>query len=452
MESLAIRYARFCVETRYETLPEPVIKQGKKLLLDLLGVALAGYALMEFPRMMATYLKELGGRGEATIFQTPGKYPAVHAAMANAACAHALDMDDGHRFAASHPGTVVIPAALAATEMAGASTRDLLAGIVAGYEVMIRLGMAINPSSLNRGFHTTGITGVFGAAGAAARILGLSLDEAASGLGLAGLQASGLLQVNHDAQGAKVKPINPARAASSGILAATLARRGAKGPLGILEGEDGLLRAVADDVKADLLTEGLGEEYEILRTYLKLHAACRHAHAPLDAALTALRQVPEGVSDLQAVVVETYAAAVRLAGIPHVTTPSAGKFSIPFSVALALHRGSASAADFDETAVADSSVQDLARRVELRVSPEWERLYPQKRGAKVTLITRGGRSYIASVELAKGEPENPATWDEILDKFKANARFVLSDGGCRELSDAVMDLENRELADIVRWL
>lgn len=445
-------YARFCVEMRYEDLPQAVIQQGKMLLLDLLGVSLAGYGLMEFPRTIATYLKELGGRPEATIFQTPGKFPAVHAAMANAACAHALDMDDGHRFAASHPGTVVIPAALAAAEMAQASTRDLLAGIVAGYEVMIRLSMAINPSSLNRGFHATGITGAFGAAGAAARILGLSTEEAAGGFGLAGLQASGVLQVNHDVQGAKVKPINPARAASSGILAAVLAQRGARGPLQILEGEDGLLRAVADNVKANLLTEGLGEEYEILRTYLKLHAACRHAHAPLDAALAALRQVPKGVSDIQAVVVETYPAAVRLAGIPHATTPSAGKFSIPFSVALLLHRGSAGAADFNETAVADTAIQELARKVELRVSPYWEQLYPEKRGAMVTLITREGRSHTASVDLAKGEPENPATWEEILDKFRANARVVLSDEGCRALGDAVLDLENRDLTDVVRWL
>ncbi len=447
-----MKYARFCLETRYEALPEAVIQQAKMLLLDLLGVALAGYGLMEFPRMLAAYLEELGGRPEATIFQTHGRFPAVHAAMANAACAHALDMDDGHRFAASHPGTVVIPAALAAAEMAEASTRDLLTGIVAGYEVMIRLSMAINPSSLNRGFHTTGIAGVFGAAAAAARILGLSQEDTAGSLGLAGLQASGLLQVNHDVQGAKVKPLNPARAASSGILSALLARRGARGPVQILEGEDGLLRAVADDVKADLLTQGLGEHYEILRTYLKLHAACRHAHAPLDAAVAAMRQVPGGVSDIQAALVETYSAAVRLAGIPHATTPSAGKFSIPFSVALALYRGSAAAADFNETTVADSAIQELASRAKVRVSPEWERLYPHKRGATVTLITRGGGSHVVSVELAKGEPENPATWEEIMHKFRANARVVLSEEGCRQLADTVLDLENRELGEVVRWL
>ena len=117
MNGLSSIYADFILGTRYDQLKQEVILQAKKLILDLVGVSLAGYKLMEFPRLVVSYMESLGGSAEASIFQTKKKFPAVNAALANAACAHALDMDDGHRFAALHPGTVIIPTALAATEL-----------------------------------------------------------------------------------------------------------------------------------------------------------------------------------------------------------------------------------------------------------------------------------------------------------------------------------------------
>ncbi|MCG6533258.1 MAG: MmgE/PrpD family protein [Syntrophales bacterium LBB04] len=207
------------------------VQQTKKVVLDLIGVSLAGYRTMAFPKIVVDYVLDLGGKPEATVIHAKRKIPAIHAVLANASCAHALDMDDGHRFAASHPGAVIIPAAIAAAELAGASTKTLIAGIVAGYEIMIRIGRAINPSSLNRGFHITGITGPFGAAGAAANIMDLTREETIAAMGIAGLQASGLIQVNHEEEGSMVKPINPARAASSGLLSCILAKKGAHGPI-----------------------------------------------------------------------------------------------------------------------------------------------------------------------------------------------------------------------------
>jgi 2-methylcitrate dehydratase PrpD len=210
MKTISETYADFIVHTRFEDLGPEVVQQAKKLILDLVGVALAGYAIMEFPRMVVSYFADLGGKPEATLFQTKKKFPAINAAFANASCAHALDMDDGHRFGALHPGVAIVPAALAAAELARAHPKALLAGMVAGYEIMIRLGAAITPSSLNRGFHITGITGVYGAAAACAKIMNLNQEETAGALGMAGLQASGLIQVNHEVEGAKVKPLNPA--------------------------------------------------------------------------------------------------------------------------------------------------------------------------------------------------------------------------------------------------
>ena len=187
MQLLSSVYAEFVTKTRYEELDAEVVQQAKKLLLDGLGVSLAGYRLMEFPRIVVDYMAELGGKEEATLIGRKMRIPAINALFGNASCAHALDMDDGHRFGAVHPGTVIIPSALAVAEMAGADPKALIAGIVVGYEVMIRLAMAMVPSSLTRGFHITGITGPFGAAAAAGKIMGLTREQMAGAFGMAGL-------------------------------------------------------------------------------------------------------------------------------------------------------------------------------------------------------------------------------------------------------------------------
>jgi 2-methylcitrate dehydratase PrpD len=452
VETVSSIYAGFATGTRFEELSSETVQQTKKVILDLIGVSLAGYWAMAFPKMVVDYFLEIGGKEEATVIQGKKKIPVPHAAFANAACAHALDMDDGHRFAASHPGVVVIPAAIAAAELVGASTKKLITGIVVGYEVMIRIGKAITPSSLNRGFHITGITGPFGAAAAAANIMGLTRDETIAAMGMAGLQSAGLIQVNHEVEGSMVKPLNPARASSSGLLSCILARKGARGPLEIFEGQDGYLKAFAEGVKPDRLTQELGRDYEISKVYLKLYSACRHAHAPLDAAFEAFRKSEGKIEEIDKIIVETYSAAVRLAGIPHATTPSAGRFSIAFSVALALVKGDAGADKYCEDNIRDRSIQDLAGKVELVSSEKWEALYPQKRGATVTIVNRSGGSVSSEVNLAKGEPENPASWDEITRKFFANATQLLSREEAEQLADGIIRLEEITVEEMVGFL
>ncbi len=452
MEKISAIYADFIIRTRFESLSSETVQQTKKAILDLIGVSLAGYHAMAFPKMMVDYLLELGGKPEATVIQGKQKIPAVHAALANASCAHALDMDDGHRFAASHPGAVIIPAAVAATEMTGSSTKALITGIVLGYDVMIRIGKAITPSSLNRGFHITGITGPFGAAAAGAKIMGLTREETISAVGMAGLQSAGLIQVNHEVEGSMVKPLNPAKASASGLLSCILAKRGARGPLQIFEGEDGYLKAFADEVKREILTQDLGRGYEISKTYFKLYSACRHAHAPIDAAFEAFWKSGVKVEEIDKIMVETYPAAVRLAGIPHATTPSAGRFSIPFSVALALVKQDAGADKYCEENVTDRTIQNLAGKVEMVASGKWEQVYPAKRGATVSIVDKAGRSVSAEVDLAKGEPENPASWEEIYRKFVTNSTQVISKAGAERLGEVINNLEQSSIEDLAKLI
>jgi 2-methylcitrate dehydratase PrpD len=452
VETVSSSYADFILSTHYHQLKPEVIQQVKKLILDLIGVSLAGYRSMEFPRTVVQYMEGLGGAPEAIIFQTKKKFPAINSVFANATCAHAIDMDDGHRFGALHPGTVIIPVALAATELYKASTKDLITGVVVGYEVMIRVGAAINPSSLNRGFHATGITGTFGAAAAAASIMKLGRDEIIGALGMAGLQSAGVLQINHDVEGAKVKPINPARAATSGLFSCIMAQRGAKGPRKIFEGEDGFLKAFTDEVKKDLLTKDLGKTFEICNTYIKLYAACRHVHACVDAALQAFERNPIEISEIKKISVETYPVAIRLCGITEVTTPSAARFSIPFSVALALVKKDAGTDKYVEENICDESIQRLSRKVDLSVDSKWEKLYPEKRGATVRIIDQMNREWASEVDLAKGEPENPVSWKELYSKFFLNATLLLPEDEVQKIGEVIMNLDCVTITDLTNLI
>jgi len=447
---LSSRYSDFILGTNYDGLPDEVTWEAKKRVLDLIGVALAG-STQEFPRIVINYLQELGGKPEASIINAKAKFPAPSAALANGVCAHALEMDDGHRYAAFHPGACIVPSALAATEMWRASSKDLIAGVVAGYEVSIRIARAINPSHLNRGFHTTGTVGTFGAAAAAGKIMGLSTQEMISAFGIAGLQGAGLLEIVHD--GSMAKPINPGKAAMGGLLAAILAKRKTAGPQAVFEGKDGFIRAMADEIQESLLTHGLGEVFEIRNSYIKFHASCRHTHATIDSALEICREYQISAEQIDKVSVETYRVALHICGnITHPATVSAAKFSLPFTVALAISKGNVDVDKFSMDNISDEKVQQLAGKVGVTLSKEWEKLYPDKRGATVHILTSDGRIYSSSVALAKGEPENPATLDDLYNKFHTNATRVLSGEEAITLRNNIMTLESLPIAHVTSLL
>ncbi|MBI2321396.1 MAG: MmgE/PrpD family protein, partial [Chloroflexi bacterium] len=355
-------------------LPPQVLAQAKWAVLDLLGVAIGG-ADLPFAQTVRGYLAELGGKPESTVIGCADRLPAPSAALLNAVCGHTLDMDDGHRYANGHPGVVTIPAALAAGEVADASGRDLLAAVVAGYEVFVRVATAINPAHLRRGFHTTGTVGPLAAAAAAGRVLGLDAARLAHALGIAAVQFGGLLIVLND--GAPLKPLHPGKAAAAGVLSAALAARGAEGPRAALEGADGYCTALAGVAPDERLAADLGQRFAIREIYFKLYAACRHTHPALDLALDLRLRHALRAAEIDAIHVATYAVADKLTGrtcAPE--TVSAAKFSLPFSLALAFARGSAGAAAYTPASLADEELRALARRVTIEVDAALDARYP----------------------------------------------------------------------------
>lgn len=424
-------------------LPDTVSVRVKLAMLDFLGVALAGLDLPA-ATLIRGLVAQQGGSAESTALGLGPQVPAPQAALANGTSGHALDMDDGHRLAGGHPGVTVIPAGLAAAELVDAAVSDLWRAVAIGYEIMIRIASAINPAHLERGFHTTGTVGPFGAATAAGLLLGLDPAGLANALGAAASNASGLFQVLHE--GAMLKPVHAGRAAQSGVFSALYARAGGEAPRHALDGADGFLRAYADMTSTDALTDCLGKSWAILGMYFKLHSACRHVHAAVDAIMDLVARHELRPEMVEAVDVRTYAVAERMTGRKGaVTDVPTARFSLPFCLALAAIRGSVGPAEFTDEAIRAPELHDFARRVSVREDPQLTALYPHERGADVAVTLVNGQQVAARVMFPRGEPEHPLTWGDCLRKFTSNAEPVLGGSGCEEVAQSVWRLDHESV-------
>jgi 2-methylcitrate dehydratase PrpD len=221
---------------RYEALPPPAIHAFKRALLDHVTCALAASA-MPVSRALLSYFEETDAARTSSVVGTSAKLSAANAALVNGANTHGLDFDDGHTNGSAHPSGVIFPAVLAAAEQYGSGGREIIAAVVAGYDVMARLAAAMHPVTARRGYHNTPLAGVFGSAAAVANLLKLDTARTNHALGLAGSFAGGVRQYLDD--GAEIKRIHPGKAARDGLLCAEFARRGITGPGKILEGRYG---------------------------------------------------------------------------------------------------------------------------------------------------------------------------------------------------------------------
>lgn len=272
--------AEYFVNLDALSVPTATRANVKLLVRDYLGVALRG-SQTESAQIAARFANETGGKAEATIIGNGGRVPASSAAFANAIAAHSLELDDVDVLALFHFSPPVVSAALAAAEAVGATGLDFIAAVAAGCEMMARVSNATIFSLRNRGFHTTPTCGIFGATVAAARLFELNEAQTVSSLGLAGAQASGLMEMYGPSM---QKRFNPGPAARNGIVSAAMAKLGFTGAATIPDGERGFCRAFSDDAKMNALTDGLRDEFPILIEY-KPYSCARPIHNAIDCAL-----------------------------------------------------------------------------------------------------------------------------------------------------------------------
>ena len=334
---------------------------------------------------------------------------------------HIQEMDDLHRDSVTHPGCVVIPAALAVAARDDLGGAAFLEAVLAGYEACCRVGMAAGKAHY-RVWHATSTCGPFGSAMAVADLIGLSEDQAVWALGNAGTQSSGLWQFLES--GAMSKHLHTARAAESGVLASLLAAQGFTGPDEILEGKKGFFAGLCPDPLPEAVTADPDRPWELTRTSIKPWPCCRHTHPSIDAALALNAEI--GGAEITKVRVGAYQAALDVCDRPRPQDPYSAKFSLQHCVAAALTDGTVVQSSFDTAARA--RLATARAKVEVGVAAGIDAAYPASWGTELTVETNDGRRFTAARRDAKGDPENPVTAAEL----SAKARTVLADGGIGE--------------------
>jgi 2-methylcitrate dehydratase PrpD len=447
-----------CLEIEYPRLSDAVIDRVKYLLLDHLGVTIRG-AQSESSAAVQRFLKRINSnnRGVAVI-GTPLEAEASLAALANGAAAHAPELDDVVNAASLHPGVCVIPASLSAWHLARSTGKDLIAAIVTGYEVMVKLGVALDPAAhYGRGFHPTGTCGVFGAAVAAARMLQLEEREIVHAVGISGSQSAGLLEFLAD--GSFTKRLHAGWAAHSGLIAALLAREGFSGPASVIEGKFGFLKAYSSASGVDKVLEDWGNPYAVMQTSIKPHACCRYKQGPIDCILEIVKENRLKPDDIEKVTAAVLKAGFALVAEPQTVkrnpkTTVDAQFSMPFGAAVAIVKGNAFLEAYCMENIASPEIRDMMARVECVQDPELETGFPRKWPAVVDIETRDGRRYRARLDYPKGDPENPLSWEELIDKFMRLTATVFPKAKSRKIVDAVRRLEHivdiSELMELLR--
>ncbi len=438
--------AQWASEYRLEEAPPEVVERMKVLILDLLRVVAVG-ARMPWSRAARRLAVELGGNPECSILLYSDRIDAARAAFANGVFAHAIDLDDTHVGSMLHPGASVLPAALAASQLADASGPELLAAAICGYEVGLRTGLAVQPSQFHRGFMATPTCGTLGAAVAVGKLLGMDAEGLAGTLGVAASYSGGLAQFYKS--GSTVKRINAARAAESGVVAALLVQRGIYGPRDILEGEAGFFRAFSDQYDPGKVVDDLGESYRLMEVSNKIHAGAGRLQATADAGLALGSKhglLPGQIVDVEVGIPRVIQGRLTQAAPPDLQS---AQMSVPFALALALAQGRRRGAEAAlrredyEAGMADPEIRELSRRVRCVADPEIEASSgTEEVPSRVTLRLADGRILSTRVDHPRGSPHRRLLWGETRTLFRDALDGALSPERMELIPDLVLRLDS----------
>ncbi len=414
--------------------------------IDTLG-AIAYGAEQPWSQAAARHALASGGGGACTVVGSADPASPAMAAFANGTAAHAFELDDVHEEAVNHPGAVVVPAALAVAEEMDASGLSFLEAVVVGYEAMARAGLAVGPvSHMLAGFHPTSMSGVFGAAAAAAHLHGFDAARLNHALGIAASLASGTMEFA--ASGGMAKRIHAGRAAEGGTMAAALAADGFEGARDGLAGRHGFCRVFTDDPQPQLLTQGLGERWMIDEITVKPYASCSDVHPMVQATAEVVAEHGVRAEEIDRITVHTTTKVCELNDMDGTTSVMAAQYSAQFNVAAAVLTDPSDPATFSPDRITDPALAALQARVALIPDPAFDATYAWKQGARVQIATTGGRVLERTVHGQRGSMHDPLSDDEIERKFHTLARGRLDSG----VPEAVRSLSDRPVRGLTRLL
>lgn len=418
-----------------KSIPESVIWQARNCLLDYLGVLIGGkkYLNEKHPNLIETLKKSTS-----------------NLVFLHGFAAHVLELDDGHRMGMIHLSASIVTAVLEVAKKNNLSTTNVLHGIAMGYEVAVRCARAIQPSHKMRGYHVSGTCGTIGSAMGIAFACGYNENQLKSTLACAVSSAAGLLEIQE--QASELKPFNVGRAAIDGYLAAQIGRLGLLSPDDILGGKRGFLAALTDTPHPEYFTDFSNENYSIEGIYQKVHAACRHSHPAIDAISDLCLNIKFTPEQVDKIDVHTYKLALDSHDHTEIRGISSAKLSTPFGVALAIVKGSAGYADYNEETINDYWINIITRKVHVIEDENLTQRSPEVRGARVTLYLKDGSIYESSCLYPKGEPENPLSQKELEEKFRGLATYGgLTKEECDDVINEVWkeDLDLKKIMNII---
>ena len=423
--------ARFVVSGAYADLPAGVRKEARRTLLNWVGCAVGGSQHETVDAAMAA-LAPFSGPPQASVLGRRERLDILHASLMNGISSHVYDFDDTHLRTVIHPAAPVVPAILALSEYRPVSGQAFLNALVLGIEVECRIGTAVYPAHYDRGWHITGTAGVFGAAAASGKLLGLSEEQMVWALGLAATQPVGLREMF----GSMTKSFHPGRAAQNGLTAAQLASRNFTSAASGIEGKNGWANVLSTSQEYGRITENHGRSYEILLNTYKPFACGIVIHPTIDACVQIRQEHKLAPDQIARVELRVHPLVLELTGKKTPQTGLESKFSVYFAAALALVRGSAGVSDFSDQNARDPIIVALRDRVTATVDPTIK-----EEQVRATVTTGDGRRVEKFVEHVVGSLERPLSDQDLEAKFLGLVTPVLPRDRARKLMELCWNVE-----------
>jgi 2-methylcitrate dehydratase PrpD len=445
----------FCYSLEYHNLPPAIVDFAKYYALDFIGVACRG-SLEEAAKSVFSMVSDLSPQpGPSVVIGTNIKTAAPFAALANGTSSHCVDMEDISNKASVHPGVVIFPSAFAAGEMSHCDGKRFIEAVVAGYEVICKLGIMQNPPDLyNKGFYPTGVCGAFGAAVTVSKILGLDKEQMLDALGIAGSQSAGLMEFSNS--GGWSLRLNSGWPAHSGVMAALLAAKGFKGPSTIIEGKYGFLRSYMSKFDSENSSLKMGAPYEICETSIKPYAGARYMNGPVEGIIRIMKENHLKPDEVKRVVIGMLKSGWNIVVAPEEKKRNPQKISeasgsMVFGAAIAVLYGKVTPDEFTEANLRSPVVKGVMERVTCVQDPELDKLYPKQWPATVEIETQDGRKFSVRIDYPKGDHKNPLSWAELINKYDNLASSIYSKEKRNEILVRVRNLEKeKDMQDFCR--
>ncbi|MGE5430889.1 MAG: MmgE/PrpD family protein [Syntrophomonadaceae bacterium] len=441
-KSFSRQIAEFAVNLKYEDLPKEVVNEVKRYLYDSVGCAYGGYHTKDVNILRDIY-KEMGGNSQAALIGFGDKMPAVNAALVNSLMIRALDFNDIYwKEDPSHPSDL-IPAALSAAELSGASMKDVITAIVLAYEFEQRLCEFAVPGVRERKWHHATLT-QFVSPIVAGKVLGLTVDQMVHAIGIngshnhtIGCPTAGKLTMMKNT----VDPM----AVQAGVFAALMAQKGYTGTEAVFEGKEGFMDVFGPKWDNDKLLCDLGQKFKIMECSMKAFPTEALTHTHITCTLKVVTKNNISYKDIDSVTVTTIARACDILFDPHKYRPESREtadHSLPYCIAAALVDHKITTNSFSEEKMKDPAIWEVIDKIKGEASLEFEKMFPAKQPSRVKIRTVDGREFTEYLEFPKGDPREPMTMEDLENKFNALSSKLLSAERQKAVKETIFSCEN----------